>query len=202
MRPSLIAPLIGYGMMAVVARAADPIDRDYIRSLAVPGKTVLVVEYHDGQGRIAGRKGFASAAGFRIVSSTEFRAAKDVTVRLYGIEPCQGEVVDHREGFAGSCEAYAVDGLEALLKSPKVIFCRAFMSEMDAAVQDATCHGYFHFPGSLDSVDMFEEQLVSLGTHRIVRARDGRPARADLVEVEDIAKAGMGMWIGTKGEAR
>lgn len=202
MRHSLTATLIAYAMTAAAAGAAEPLDKDYVRSLAAPGKTVLVMEYHDGQGRIAGRKGFASVAGFKPVSPTEFRVADGVAVRLYGIEPCQGDVVDRQEGFAGSCTAYAIEGLKTLLSSPKVIFCRAFVSEMNAAVQDATCHGYYHYPGALDTVDMFEEQLVSLGTHRIVRARDGTPARADLNEAEEIARRGMGMWNRTSGKAQ
>jgi len=37
--------------------AAGAIDKDYIRSLAAPGKTVLVIEYYDGQGKVVDRKG-------------------------------------------------------------------------------------------------------------------------------------------------
>ena len=48
-----------------LAHAAGPVDESYVRSLAAPGKTVLVMEYYDGQGKVIGRKGFASASGFR-----------------------------------------------------------------------------------------------------------------------------------------
>jgi len=41
---------------------------------------------------------------------------------------------------------------------------------------------------------MFEEQLVSLGTHRIAKRADGTPTRADLKEAEDIGRRGYGMW--------
>ena len=176
------------------AHAAGPVDEAYVRSLAAPGKTVLVMEYYDGQGNVAERKGFASASGFRAVSPTEFRVAANLTVHLYGIEPCEGDMVNRKEGFAGSCEDYARQGLDTLLQSPRVIYCRAFVSETGAPGQDATCYGYYHFPGSLDTIDMFEEQLVSLGSHRIAKRPDGTPARADLAEAEAIGRRGYGMW--------
>ncbi|CAG0981853.1 hypothetical protein RHIZO_01781 [Rhizobiaceae bacterium] len=176
------------------AYAAEPVDEAYFRSLAAPGKTVLVMEYYDGQGKVSERKGYASASGFRATSATDFRVDADLTVHLHGIEPCQGEMVNHKEGFAGSCDDYARRGLETLLQSPKVIYCRAFVSETGAKAQDATCYGYYNYPGSLDTIDMFEEQLVSLGSHRIARRPDGTPARTDLTEAEEIGRRGFGMW--------
>ncbi|MEX0408687.1 hypothetical protein ABGN05_23870 [Aquibium sp. LZ166] len=176
------------------AYAAEPVDQAYVRSLAAPGKTVLVVEYYDGQGKVAERKGFASASGFKAVSATDFRVGSNLTIHLYGIEPCQGDMVNRKEGFAGSCDDYARQGLATLLQSPRVIYCRAFVSEAGAQAQDATCYGYYNYPGSLDSIDMFEEQLVSLGTHRIAKRPDGTPARNDLAEAEAIGRRGYGMW--------
>jgi endonuclease YncB( thermonuclease family) len=176
------------------ALAAEAVDEAYIRSLAAPGKTVLVIEYYDGQGEIAERKGFASASGFRAISATDFRVDGNLTLRLYGIEPCEGNMVNRKEGFAGSCNDYARQNLETLLKSPRVIYCRAFVSEIGAQAQDATCYGYYYYPGILDSVDMFEERLVSVGSHRIAKRPDGTPARADLEEAEEIGRLGYGMW--------
>lgn len=178
----------------VSAHAAGPVDEAYVRSLAAPGKTVLVMEYYDGVGKVSERKGFASASGFRAISATDFRVDANLTVHLYGIEPCDGDMVNRKEDYAGSCEDYAQRGLETLLKSPRVIYCRAFVSETGASAQDATCYGYYHFPGSLDTVDMFEEQLVSLGSHRIAKRPDGTPARTDLTEAEAIGHGGYGMW--------
>ncbi len=188
--------------LAHSASSAEPVNADYVRSLAAPGKTVLVVEYHDGQGGVAERKGFASTSGFRAVSATDFKVDGKVTVHLYGIEPCHGNLVNRQEDFAGSCDEFARRGLETLLQSPKVIFCRAFVSEIRAPVQDATCYGYYHFAGSLDSVDMFEEQLVSLGTHRIATKPDGSPARTDLAEAEKIGRSGFGMWADPRVKAQ
>ncbi|PXW51642.1 hypothetical protein C7450_11981 [Chelatococcus asaccharovorans] len=176
------------------AHSAGPIDEAYIRSLAAPGKTVLVMEYYDGEQKVTGRKGFASASGFRAISATEFRVDANLTVHLFGIEPCKSDMVNLKEDFAGSCEDYARQGLETLLQSPRVIYCRAFVSETGAQAQDATCYGYYNYPGSLDSIDMLEEQLVSLGTHRIATRPDGTPARADLNEAEVIGRKGYGMW--------
>lgn len=187
------------GCLAVIsaclpASAAGPVDEAYVRSLAAPGKTVLVMEYYDGQGNVSERKGYASASGFKAVSPTDFRVDANLTVHLYGIEPCKGDMVNRKEGFAGSCNDYARQGLATLLQSPRVIYCRAFVSETGAQAQDATCYGYYNYPGSLDSIDMFEEQLVSLGTHRIAKRPDGTPTRADLREAEEIGRRGYGMW--------
>lgn len=180
------------------ALAAEPVDEAYIRSLAAAGKTVLVIEYYDGLGEVAERKGFASASGFSAVSATDFRVDSGLTLHLYGIEPCEGDMVNRKEGFAGSCKDYARQNLEILLQSPRVIYCRAFVSETGASSQDATCYGYYHHPGTLDSVDMFEEQLVSVGSHRIAKLPDGTLARADLEEAEQIGRLGYGMWADPK----
>lgn len=180
--------------MCLPAHAAGAIDEAYIRSLAAPGKTVLVMEYYDGRGKVAARKGFATASGFRAISPTEFRVDANLTVNLYGIQPCEGDMVNREEDCAGSCEAYARQEFKTLLQSPCVIYCRAFVSEARAPVQDATCYGYYHFPGSLDAIDMFEEELVSLGSHRIAKRPDGAPARTDLEEAEAIGRSGYGMW--------
>ncbi|MBZ9857381.1 hypothetical protein LB566_26690 [Mesorhizobium sp. CA13] len=184
------------------AMAAERIDQGYVRSLAAAGKTVLVVEYHDGQGGIAERKGFASTSGFRAISPTDFRIDAKTVIHLYGLEPCEGDLVNRREDFSGSCADYARKGLETLLQSPRVIFCRAFVSEANAPVQDATCYGYYNYPGSLDTIDMFEEQLVSIGTHRIARKPDGTPARKDLADAEKIGRGGYGMWVDPRIKAQ
>lgn len=176
------------------AYAAGPIDETYIRSLAAPGKTVLVMEYYDGQGKVSERKGYASATGFKAVSATDFQVDSNLTVHLYGIEPCSGDMVNRKENFAGSCDGYARQGLATLLQSPRVIYCRAFVSETGAKAQDATCYGYYNYPGSLDSIDMFEEQLVSVGSHRVAKRPDGKPVRDDLKEAEAIGRRGYGMW--------
>jgi hypothetical protein len=80
------------------------------------------------------------------------------------------------------------------LKFPKVILCRAFVSEEGATKQDVTCFGYYNFPGSLDSIDNFEEQLLSLGALRLAKKPDGSPLRPDLVEAEKVGRQGYGMW--------
>ncbi|RTM10918.1 MAG: hypothetical protein EKK31_01270 [Hyphomicrobiales bacterium] len=187
---------------AVPAFAASPVDQAYIRSLVAPGKTVLVIEYYDGKGGVTDRRGFASASGFKAVSPTDFAVNDKITLHLFGIEPCSGDMVNRRENFTGRCADYAKRGLETLLKSPRVIYCRAFVSEANAPAQDATCYGYYNYPGSLDTVDMFEEQLVSLGTHRIAKKPDGSPARPDLEQAEKIGRGGFGMWADPRIKAQ
>ncbi len=179
---------------AVSAFAAPAIDKGYIRSLASPGKTVLVIEYYGGNGKVSDRKGYASTSGFKAVSPTDFEIDDKSRIHLYGVTPCQGDMVNRKEGYSGACANYAVRQLGTLLKSAKVIFCRAFMSEENRRAQDATCYGYYNFPGHLDSVDMFEEQLVSVGALRVARGPDGKPLRQDLGQAEAIGKHGWGMW--------
>lgn len=183
--------------------AEGPVDRTYVRSLAAPGKTVLVVEYYDGSGKVIDRKGFASRQGYRAVSPTDFAVTDALAIHLFGIEPCSGDLVNRRENFAGSCAAYAEQGLAIMLKSPKVIYCRAFVSEAEAPIQDATCYGYYNYPGVLDSIDMLETQLVSVGTHRVAKNSDGSLVRPDLKEAQEIGKAGgYGMWADARIKAQ
>ncbi len=186
--------LLNTSLLTHEARAVDDIDKTYIRSLAAPGKTVLVIEYYDGAGKVAERKGFASASGYRAVSPTDIKVNDQVALHLYGLEPCLGDMVNRGENYSGSCAAYAEQQLQIMLKSPKVIFCRAFVSEQNAPAQDASCYGYYNYPGSLDVIDMFEEQLVSLGALRLSKKTDGTVMRPDLVAAEKIGRGGYGMW--------
>jgi hypothetical protein len=189
-----IAAALASCILATSAFAAPDIDKDYIKSLASPGKTVLVVEYYDGSGKVVDRKGFASASGYKAVSPTDIQVDGKTTLHLYGVEPCSGEMVNRTEGYSGSCSGFAQQELQVMLKSAKVLFCRTFVSEQNAPSQDATCSGYYNYPGSLDSVDMLEDELVSLGALRVVKNPDGSPARADLEKAQRIGKQGYGMW--------
>ena len=188
------AILLTVACSALPAFAVGNIDKTYIKSLAAPGKTVLVVEYYDGEGKVADRKGYASATGFKAATPTDIKVDDKTILHLYGLEPCRGEIVNKAENFSGSCAEFAQQQLAIMLQSPKVIFCRAFVSEQNAPRQDATCYGYYNYPGSLDTVDMFEEQLLSLGALKISSKPDGSPMRPDLVEAEKIGKGGFGMW--------
>ncbi|MBB3917206.1 hypothetical protein EFB14_24040 [Rhizobium fabae] len=174
--------------------AAGVVDEPYVKSLAAAGKTVLVIEYYDGNRKVVGRQGFASATGFKAASPTDIRVDDKVRLHLYGVEPCAGEMVNRKENFAGRCDDFAQTQLEILLRNPKVLFCRAFVSEEHAPTQDATCFGYYNFPGTLDTVENLEEQLVSLGALRLAKKPDGLPMRPDLAEAEKIGRSGFGMW--------
>lgn len=181
--------------VASPALSASGIDKDYIRSLAAPGKTVLVVEYYDGGGKPVDRKGYASATGFKAISPTEFRVDDKTVLSLYGVEACKGEMVNRSEDYAGACSDFAQRQLQVMLQNPKVLFCRAFLSEQNAPTQNVTCFGYYNFPGSLDSVDMLEKQLLSLGAVHLAKKADGSLDRPDLVEAEKIGRKGSyGMW--------
>ena len=194
MKRTIIAAL-GSCVLATPALSLTDINKDYIRSLAAPGKTVLVIEYYDGSGKVADRKGYATTAGFKAVSPTDFRIDDKTTLHLYGLEPCKGEMVNRRDEFAGSCTDYGQQQLQIMLQNPKVVFCRAFVSEQGSPVQNATCYGYYYIPGALNAVDMFEEQLLSLGALRLAKNPDGTPVRPDLAKAEEIGQKGsFGMW--------
>ena len=55
-------------------------------------------------------------------------------------------------------------------------------------------HEPYNFAGSLDSVDNFEEQLLSLGALRLAKKPDGTLMRPDLADAEKIGRQGFGMW--------
>ena len=189
-----LAALFGTLVGGPVAAAASGVNEAYVRSLAAPGRTVLVIEYYDGERKVVARKGFASAAGYKAVSPTNIRVDAKLQLHLYGIEPCAGEMVNRKENFAGRCGDFAQGQLTIMLKSPRVLFCRAFISEQSAPVQDATCFGYYSYPGSLDTVENLEEQLVSLGALKLSKKSDGSLMRPDLAGAEKIGRGGFGMW--------
>jgi hypothetical protein len=181
-------------VLAGQAWAAGAIDPAYVKSLAAPGKTVAVVEYYDPAGKVVDRKGFASPIGFLVVSPVDIEINQKTRLHLYGLETCSGEMTNRKEGFAGTCADFARQELEVLVKRAKVLFCRAFLTERDATRQDVTCFGYYYYPGSLDTVDNLEEQLVSLGALRLAKKPDGVLMRPDLAEAEKIGRSGFGMW--------
>ncbi len=181
-------------LAAPVGWAGGRVDPAYVKSLAAPGKTVLVVEYYDPAGKVVDRRGYASAKGFAVESPVEIAIDPKTRLHLFGLEPCAGDMVNQKEGFAGTCADYARQQLAILVKTAKVIFCRAFLTERETALQDATCFGYYNFPGSLDSIDNLEEQLVSLGALRLSKKPDGTLLRPDLSEAEKTGRGGFGMW--------
>lgn len=181
-------------VMSTSISVAQDVDKNYIRSLAAPGKLVAVVEYYDANGSVLDRKGFRSSTPWVVASPTEFYLSQDVKLKLFGIEPCKGELVVRDEDFAGTCAAYAQQSMQDSLLHPKVLFCRAFISEQNAPSQDVTCYGYYVVPGALDIVDMLEEQLVSTGSHQLTPKPGGGFLRDDLVEAQRIGKQGYGIW--------
>lgn len=190
-------------MIAVTAQAAPQIDKTYVRSLAAPGKTVLVIEYYGADGKVSERKGFASETGFAANDDLGIQVNAKTSLKLWGIEPCKDDFVNRKEEYSGSCSGYAKEQLEIMLKAPKVLYCRAFISEKNAASQNATCYGYYNYPNSLDTVDMLEEQLLSIGAVRLNRKKDGKAERADLIDAEEVGKDGSyGFWADTREAAQ
>ena len=190
----LVGLAVGTAILTSPAFAASAINEDYVKSLVAPDKMVLVIEYYDQNGEVRDRKGFASREGYTATSATDFQVDATTSIHLYGLETCSGDLVVRSEDFSGTCQQYGQEQLQILLRSAKVVFCRAFVSEENAASQDATCYGYYHFPGTLESVDMIEEELVSLGALRVADGPDGQPLRADLADAQEVGRQGFGMW--------
>lgn len=184
------------------AQAIEPIDESYVSSLAAPGKIVLVMEYSDAAGEVVNRKGYASAEDFSAISGTSFRIDGNTTINLYGVEPCDGEMVNMNEGFSGSCADWALQGITEQLGSAKVAYCRSFVSEQNATNQDASCYIYVYYPGALNGVFNLEEQLVSTGFLRISKDAAGKPLRPDLADSESIGRKGYGMWADSRIKAQ
>jgi len=202
MKKAIIPALLGC-VLATSAFAVSEVNEDYVRSLAAPGKTVLVIEYYDGAGNVAERKGYATAKGFKAITATDFRVDDKTALHLYGLEPCSGNMVNRAEDFSGTCEEYATQQLQIMLQSPKVLFCRAFISEQTAPLQDVTCYGYYYYPNAMDGVDNLEEQLLSVGAVRLTKKRDGSFDRPDLAKDQDIGrKGGYGMWADPRVQAQ
>lgn len=200
---AFLAAVLGLSVSSGAAFAADPIDKNYVKSLAAPSKKVLVIEYYDGNGEVTGRKGYTRADSWTAVSPTEFDATDGVRLKLFGLKPCTGDLVVKSENFAGTCEIYAKEALDTILRSAHVLFCRSFVSEAKAASQDTTCYGYYSIPGAMDSVDMLEEQLVSLGGLRLAKKADGSLARPELEQAETIGRKGhYGMWADPRVQAQ
>jgi endonuclease YncB( thermonuclease family) len=177
------------------AFSAEPIDPDYVRSLSIPGHTVFVMEYWQDDAQVVARDGLKSKTPFVAISPTVFEVERQRQIQLYGVEPCDGTVVDRREGFNGTCQDYARSQLDISLRHPRVVFCRAFIGERGKPVQQGTCFAHYFFAGSLNSVDMLESQLVSIGALRLSRTEAGKPVRPDLEDAERIARKNhFGLW--------
>lgn len=180
---------------ASLAFAADPVDKEYVRALAVPGHFVFVMEYWQGNEKVVARHGLKTEAPFTAVSATEFAINEDLHIALYGVEPCAGRFVSPGDRFDGSCDDYGRMQLQIFLRHPKVVYCRAFIEERLKAKQEAACYAHHHFPGALNSVDLLEDQLVSVGALRLSHRADGSALRPDLEEAEKIAKHNrFGLW--------
>lgn len=161
----------GFLGLSTIAFAAEQIDKNYVRSLSIPDHFVFVMEYRKADQSVVDREGLQSEVPFSSVNSTGFSVGQTRHIQFYGVQPCNGAITVRREGFDGNCEDYARTQLEILLRHPRVVFCRAFEDERGKSRQQATCFAHHYFPGSLDSVDMLEEQLVSIGALRLSRSQ-------------------------------
>ncbi|MCM2294703.1 hypothetical protein NAC44_20455 [Allorhizobium sp. BGMRC 0089] len=186
---------MGLLMAAMSNGHAANINKNYIKSLVSPGKFVIVIEYYNNNNNASKRVGYTSNSPFNADGPGKIAINKSADINLYGLHPCKGDLVNIKEGYSGSCDDYAVDQLKTILKSAPVIYCLAFVSEENSKTKDATCYAYTYFPGSMDSVDMIEEQLVSIGAMELDRNKDGRPIRPDLAKAENIGRKGKyGLW--------
>jgi len=171
------------------------VDKSYIKSLASPDKTVLVVDYRDGNGKTVDRQGFANSRGFSVSAPTKFSIDENNQINLAAIKPCSGSITVPADDYQGSCAGYAQAQLAVQLKNPRVIYCIANFAEKNASEKNATCWGYWFFPGTLDSVSSIEDELLSVGAVEL----NEKINRADFVDAMAIAKKQhVGIWAESK----
>lgn len=167
------------------------VDKSYVKSLASPDKTVLVIDFRDANGKTVERQGFANSRGFSVTGSTTFAVDANNHINLASIKPCSGSISIPADDYHGSCSGYAQQQLAVQLKNPRVIYCVANFSEKNASEKNAACWGYWFFAGTLDSVSSIEAELLSVGAVEL----NDKSNRADLVDAEEIAKKQhVGIW--------
>lgn len=160
------------------------VDAAYIKSLASPDKIVLVIDYRDATGKTIERQGFANSRGFSVTGATTFAIDENNHINLAAIKPCNGSITVPADDYRGSCAGYAQEQLAVQLKNPRVIYCVANFAEKNTSEKNATCWGYWFFPGTLDSVSSIENELLSVGAVEL----NEKSNRADFVDAMAIAK--------------
>lgn len=189
MRRTLIAALAG-SMSLAPAFALEAPTLDYMRELARPDRTVLVMEYIAPRLNAAiERTGLAAPERFRPLDGRTIRISDDLVIRLGGVAPCRSDVPVQHEDYQGTCVGLAAEGLDIELRHASVLLCRAYADQRDEPVQEATCYTYTVIGDALESVDPVEARLVGGGWAFASRNADGTPERADLAVAEQQAAA-------------
>ena len=178
------------------ALALDAPALDYMRELARPDRTLLVMEYIDARLNAATeRVGMMVRERFRPVDGTTIRVSDELAVRLGGVVPCASNVPVQHEDYQGTCAGLAAEGLDIELRHASVLLCRAYADQRGQSVQEATCYTYTRIGDALESVDMVEESLVGGGWAFAARGADGVPQRGDLAAAERMAATnGFVLW--------
>ena len=192
----LLAALALASLAPSAALALDAPALDYMRKLARPDRTVLVMEYIDLRLNAATeRVGMMARERFRAVDGVTIRVSDELAVRLSGLMPCTSDVPVQHDDYQGTCAGLAAEGLDIELRHASVLLCRAYADQKGKPVQEATCYTYTRIGDALESVDMVEESLVGGGWAFAARGADGVPERADLAAAERMAAvSGLVLW--------
>lgn len=202
---STVVPVAAFSALSAISVAhaqalGDP-DKAYLSRYAGDHVHVAVVEYLDPAGtRVEGQRTFTADKPFRAGQGATIPLA-GLTVRLHGIEACPTDRVIEVAVYQGPCSGALTEYLNGELAAAPIILCRAFASEQNKSVQDATCWNRYRL-GPVDIVNHTESALLETGAARLVRNDRGEPVRPELEPAEAKARAkGSIIWNPRAGVA-
>lgn len=203
-RPSVV-PLASLAALVAMSVAhaqvlGDP-DKAYLSRYASGQAHVAVVEYLDPAGtRVEGQRTFTADKPFRAGQGATIPLA-GLTLKLHGIEACPTDRVIEVAVYQGPCSGALTEYLNGELAAAPIILCRAFASEQNKPVQDATCWNRYRL-GPVDIVNHTESALLETGAARLARNDKGEPLRLELEPAEAKARAkGSIIWNPRAGVA-
>ena len=160
---------------------------------------MAVIEYLDAAGaRVEGQRTFTANKPFRAGQGPTI-SLSGIILRLHGIEACPSDRVIEVAVYEGPCSGALTEYLNGELKAAPIILCRAFATEQQKPVQDATCWNRYRL-GPVDIVNHTESALLETGAARLIRNDKGEPIRPELEPAEAKAQAkGSIIWNSRAG---
>ncbi|NRA88581.1 MAG: hypothetical protein HRU28_14595 [Rhizobiales bacterium] len=150
----------------------------------VKGKIAITINYTDENLKPVSAVRIVLDEAPIVLNSTTVQAGS-IKISLSGIETCSGRI-DTRD-YSGTCEEVAMEAFNDVIRYAHVWICNAFVSEKGKNHQFATCYTRTFLEGGIDFRGMIEDDLVGLGSHRVVIGKDGKPQRPDLLKAQETA---------------
>ena len=154
----------------------------------VRGRNALVIKYYHPDGNFASERIWPQAQYMKPVTTMPariaFAGAGTPTVVLHGLTPCTRHGSFDYKGERFTCATIWQDRLGAQLFATQVVLCRAYLDQIDKAIEEATCIRQTSGFGPDRSVGgvVIEDQLAGSGIVSLVRDKQGRLLRPDLAE--------------------